>query len=114
MNVRSAHVETLKVERFRMREGRKGERPEATPPIMPRGVDLFLYTRKHVPDCPQVFSWSSFFFFLVTQRWRFTLFGEWGRLLCTLVLYGTYRVHDEGVKFAGADGAYRLLAVLFQ
>ena len=85
---------------------------------MPRGAWCVfcsvLYTRKHVPDCPQVFSWSSFFLFLVNQRWLFTLFGEWGRLLCTLVLYGTYRVHDEGMKFAGADGAYRLLAVLFQ
>ena len=34
-NIRSAHVETLKVEMFRMREGRKGERSEVSrPPIM--------------------------------------------------------------------------------
>ena len=48
-----------------MREGRKGERPEATPPIMPRGVDLFLYTRKHVPG----FSSNSplVFVFLVSK-----------------------------------------------
>ena len=41
-NIRSAHVETLKVERFRMREGRKGERSEAgRPPIMNVCFGLF-------------------------------------------------------------------------
>ena len=62
-----------------------------------------IYT--HVPDCPPLFS-SSVFLGPVTQRWWFTLFGEWGRLLCTLVLYGTYRLHDKGMKFAGAGGTY--------
>jgi len=34
----------------------------------------------------------------------FTLFGEWLRLFCMLALYG--RVHDKGMKSAGAEGAY--------
>ena len=42
--VRSTHVEILKVERFRMREGRKGERLEARrPPILPRGERVLIY-----------------------------------------------------------------------
>ena len=41
-NIRSAHVETPKVERFRMREGRKGERSEVRrPPIMNACFGLF-------------------------------------------------------------------------
>jgi hypothetical protein len=40
-NIRSAHVEIPKVERFRVREGRKGERLEARPPNMPRGECVF-------------------------------------------------------------------------
>ena len=31
-NAHSAHVEILKMERFKMKEGRKGERPEARRP----------------------------------------------------------------------------------
>ena len=107
-NARSVHVEILKVERFGMREGRKGERPEARRPpmIMPRGVDLFLYTRKHVPgfssSCPLVFV------FLVPRCPKmavqtFTLFYERARLFYLLDLYSIYRVHDEAMKFAGAE-----------
>lgn len=57
------------------------------------------HTCKHVPG---LFRLSSLllqvlaFVFLV-PRW-FTVFGGWALLSSLLVLYGTYRTHDESMK----------------
>ncbi|KIJ93379.1 hypothetical protein K443DRAFT_401868, partial [Laccaria amethystina LaAM-08-1] len=53
-------------------------------------------TCNHV-SFPSPFSSSSFFLFPG---------GELPRLFCILALYGTYRVHDKGMKSPGAKGAY--------
>ena len=66
---------------------------------MPRGEHVF---------------WSIYSFgqlllllFFGVQRWWFTLFGEWARLLGMLALHGTYRVNDKpGMKSVVTKGAY--------
>ena len=54
-------------------------------------LDLFLYACKHVPRLFRlvVFSKSSL---------SSSVFYEWVRLSSVLVLYGTYRAHDERMK----------------
>ena len=53
-------------------------------------LDLFLYACKHVPRLSDfVFSKSSP---------SSSVFYEWVRLSSVLVLYGTYRAHDERMK----------------
>ena len=103
-NARSAHVEIPKVEKFRMREGRKGEAPggQETPNYAMRRK-LFLYTlHKHMPRLFLISSSSSSFsLFLVVHRWRFALLG-----LCMLVLYGSHEVQDKVMTFSGAEGAF--------
>ena len=84
-SARKAHVEMPKVERFRMREGRKGEHPEAKrPPNMPPGECMFWFIFKyikHVPELPPIFPKLALvgpvpsLVFLIPRQ--ITLFGEW-------------------------------------
>ena len=106
-NARSTHVEISKVERFRMRGGRKGERLTARRPQLcheMKRVGLFLCTPKHVPG---IFSGSSLLLSPSFIPQRFALFDVCARLSCMLALSGTYRVQAKRMKHAqGVEGVY--------
>jgi hypothetical protein len=94
-NARSAHVEIPKVERFRMMEGRKGERLEAVNGCLAGTLS----------------TWQCFSnYFLLVLVFLVPLYPEMAahpfcdlaRLFCMLALYGIYRVHEKGMKSAGA------------
>ena len=68
------------------------------------GWSIFI-TPKHVP-------WPFRLSSRLLLRVRFSYssavypFGEWARPFFMLALYGTYKIHDKGLKSAGAEGAY--------
>jgi hypothetical protein len=105
---RSAHVELLKVERFRMSEGRKGERPKARrPPIMPQGEHVVIYLYISPSTCLSFFSDSppvfSFLGGLPPSVGGLDFLACWQML----ALSGIYRVHATGMKSAqGVEGVY--------
>ena len=92
-----------------MSEGNKGQRPNAGDPQSCHEVNPCLpvpvcNTRKHVPGLfrPNLLQVPVF----LVPRW-FTVFGGWVLLPSILVLYGTYRAHDERMKSAvSAERAY--------
>ena len=110
-NARSAHVEIPKVERLRMREGRKeGKERSAWRPGDPQlrhevnaCSDLFLYTCLSFSDCPQLSFQSS-------RRLRFSCssVSRYGGSVNGLdfLRAGSHRAHDKELKSVGALGAY--------
>ena len=89
--------------RFRIRVGKKGQHPNVGDP-QSRDEVLVMITRR-----------ALVYFYIVhaipvrfsDSLWQLTVFGEWARLSCVLVLYGTYRAHDERMKsVVSAERAY--------
>ena len=79
VSAHEAHVEIPKVERFRMREGRKGERLASAwrpkdGPIMPQRGRALVYFRIPPNTCPPFSILCSVLVFAFLIHWRFTLF----------------------------------------
>ena len=99
--IRSAHVEILKMEVGEER-GQEWTAPKRRgPPIVPRGKRVpwsIFISGKSLPWLFQALA----FVFLIPQ-W-FTVFSGWASML---VLYGTYTAHDERMKpVVSAECAY--------
>ena len=76
-----------------------------------RSMCALVYFYIHASPCLgfPTFSLLRVLFVFLTPRW-FTGFGEWARLSSMLVLYGTYRPHDEKTKsVVSAECAYGLM-----
>jgi hypothetical protein len=95
-----------------MREGKKGERLDAR--RTPQGEHVFWSIFTYLKHIPGLFQLSSslllVFVFLVPRcpemavhPFRCVTFLHVGSVWHW---YGTYRAHDKGIKFAGAEGAY--------
>jgi len=76
-----------------MREGKKGEWTPADPPMMPRGEGVCW----SIFICAPVLVVTLLLPFVILIPRRLTLFCGWSRLSGVLVLYGTYRVQDNGM-----------------
>jgi len=82
-----------------MREGKKGEWMPRDPPMMPRGegVCWSIFICAPVPGLFRLLVVTLLLPFAVLIPRRLTLFCGWSRLSGVLVLYGTYRVQDNGM-----------------
>ena len=96
-NARSAHVEISTMERLWMRERNKETKGSAQAQVERSCHEsVYLYIHKHVPRLFRLLS------FVLRPL---TFFCGPARLYSTLVLYGTYRSHDQRMKSAGVEGA---------